>query len=166
MSLRNLTSQLQQETSEHTRSQKFQSARVVSAPAKTQNANKQTPFMVGLGNRKENGQEAETPALPIQQETHLPKIGLKERAASTTYGIPGGIAARFGREALKAPVAPPQPIQEEPEETTPDPVQEDPIEEVVEAKSEDAAETEAQEKEREAEPEDDAARITIELQSH
>lgn len=165
MSLRNLTTQLQQETSEHTRSQKFQSARVVSAPAKTENANKQTPFMVGLGTRKENGQAAETPALPIQQETQAPKIGLKERAASTTYGIPGGIAARFGREALKAPVAPPQPTKEEPEETTPEPVPKDPIEEVVEAKAEDA-ETEAQEKEREAEPEDDAARITIELQSH
>ena len=160
MSIRNLTTQVHQETTEYQRVQQFQSVRSVvpNRPETKQGAAKQTPFLAGAGSRKKTVTEksANTIAPP---PTTAPKIGLKERTSQTTYGIPGGIVARFGREALQKPVT-----QAENKPTQPEPVPE------ALPTKEDTAKTNelelAQDTEQERVTEDEATRITIELQSH
>jgi hypothetical protein len=159
MSIRNLTAQLQKETAEQQRAQKFRSARAIKEPEKKQGLAKQTSFMLGIGNRSETPQPAASEAF-IQNQTTRPKTGIKEREPQKAYGIPGGIAARFGRDALKESATPSQPIITT--ETIPEPVQELSPEEETETTSE---VEEAPEQERATEQEE-AARITIELQSH
>ncbi|MBT4137836.1 MAG: hypothetical protein HOE48_07970 [Candidatus Latescibacteria bacterium] len=162
MSLRTLTTQLQQEKVEHQRVLQFQSARSIQDPQAQQEAPKQTPFMVGASNRKQRSEN--TPSeIPIQRQTASPKIGLKERELETTYGVPGGIVARFGRNALKEPVVAPQELQEiVATESRSESVLNTPLEEADKSNEEEA---EPQEQEQAVE-EDEAARITIELQSH
>lgn len=153
MSIRILTTQLQRETTEHQRVQHFQSSRSVPGPKTQNNPAKQTPFLTGTGNRQTSPQQEPVEA-PIQQAS--PKVGLKERSQQTTYGIPGGIAARFGRQSLKEPVAQPeQPKSVSPQEPLTKPVEDTQTTEPAQA----------QEQERATE-QDDSARITIELQSH
>ena len=159
MSIRILTDQLQQETTEFKRNQQFNSVRSV-PQQEPQGQTQQTPFMVGAGKKKETVQETPTPPAPTQ----TPKIGLKERESQSPYDIPGGIAARFGRNALKEPIVQPSapaPIVE----VEPEPVQKTITENQPEATEQTTDTTETQEQER-ANEEDDAARITIELQSH
>jgi len=161
MSIRNLTTQVHQETTEHHRVQQFQSVRSVPhTPEAKQSVGKQTPFLAGAGSRKKT--VAEKPAdIIVQSPTNAPKIGLKERTSQTTYGIPGGIVARFGREALQKPVTQPE---NKTTQSQPEPVPEEL------ATKENTAETNelelAQHTEQERVTEDEATRITIELQSH
>jgi hypothetical protein len=157
MSIRNLTTQVHRETTESQRVQQFQSARSVPRVSEAkQSAAKQTPFLAGAGSRKEIVPEKSVDLI-ASPPTATPKIGLKERTSQTTYGIPGGIVARFGREALKQPV-----IQTE--HKTAQPVQEElPAEEnMVETTELELA----QDPEQERVTEEETTRITIELQSH
>lgn len=162
MSIRNLTTQVHQETTEHQRVQHFQSVRsVVPDTSETQQSvAKQTPFLAGAGSRKKIVTEKPEDVV-VQAPIATPKIGLKERASQTTYGIPGGIVARFGREALQKPVT-----QAEDKTTQSQP---EPVTETLPAE-ENTAETNelelAQDPEQERVTEDEATRITIELQSH
>ncbi len=160
MSIRNLTTQVHRENTEHQRVQQFQSVRSVSpAPETKQSVAKQTPFLVGTGNRKERVPDPSADLI-ASPPTTAPKIGLKERASQTTYGIPGGIVARFGREALKQPA-----IQAENKTTQPEPVQAElPAEENT--KEANALELAQAPEEQERVTEEEATRITIELQSH
>lgn len=167
MSIRILTHQLQQEKTEHLRVQRFQSARSIPKPQTQQETPKQTPFMGGASTRTSTPESA-PPEIPIQKQPASPKVGLKERATETTYCVPGGIVARFGRDALKESVALPQ----EPEETVTTEsqsarVQDLPLEtETTETNEAETAQPQEQEQAAEQDEEDEAARITIELQSH
>jgi len=158
MSIRNLTTQVHRETTEHQRVQQFQSVRSVpnTSPEPKKGVAKQTPFLVGTGTRKEINPK-KSADLIAPPPTAKPQIGLKARTSQTTYGIPGGIVARFGRDALKQPVV-------QTENKTTQPVQEElPTEE----KTEETNELElTQDPEQERVTEDEATRITIELQSH
>jgi hypothetical protein len=159
MSIRNLTTQVHRENTEHQRVQQFQSVRSASnAPETKQSVVKQTPFLVGTGNRKERVPDPSAD-LTVPPPTATPKIGLKERASQTTYGIPGGIVARFGREALK------QTTTQAENKTTPEPVRAElPAEENT--KEADELELLQVPEEQERVTEEEATRITIELQSH
>jgi hypothetical protein len=153
MSIRNLTAQLDQERTDFHRAQQFKTVRSGEVPDHRQEPTKQTPFMTGGGYRNSVVQD-HAPESSIQQQTTPPSVGIKERDQQTTYGIPGGIAARFGRYALKEPHTPPVPTTESLPDT------------VDELQEERASENQSPQHQERVNEQEEATRITIELQSH
>jgi len=146
MSIRLLTEGLQNEAAETQRRQQYDVAR---AP-QTDPVSPQPTFLTGSGKKGE--------AKPRELGVSSPprQVSLKKRATHNPWGVPGGIAARFGQESLQEQDSPePEAIEESPQTTepaasTPAPEPEQPAEQ--------------EEANREASDEDENVRITIELQ--
>jgi hypothetical protein len=165
MSIRNLTARLQEENVELRRRNQFSQSR--SRPiAPQQNSfvdsqpQRQATFMSASG-RKNTSAEPAREVMPVFQ-TPVRQVGLRAAPSEEGWHIPGGIAAKFGRNALQ-----------EPRSNNNQPKREAPV--VISEKPQAASQIETKnipdEPRREKQPErtaqpEEAARITIELQSH
>lgn len=146
MSIRLLTAGLQTEAEEKRRRQHYQAARLPNLQDTP--STRESAFLSGSGQR--NTEPA--PSVPSVPQAPQPRqVNLQARTAHNPWGVPGGIAARFGQGALRQPES--HPI-EEPQTTDTSQTIEPPA-------------TEQQTNETtQASTKDENASITIELQSH
>ena len=165
MSIRNLTARLQDENAELRRRNQFSQSRsrhitpqqnsfVDSQPQR------QTAFMSASG-RKNMPEEPARDIVPVFQAP-VRQVGLRAAPSEESWRIPGGIAAKFGRNALQEP----GPNNHQFKQEIPVAIPEKPqaASQIETKKTPDEPRREKQ-PERTAQPEE-AARITIELQSH
>jgi hypothetical protein len=163
MSIRLLTNQLQRETADNRRLDVSAGHPPAAQDANSPTRERQTPFMVGGGERSGSTRTHLSPA-PNPSPPSQIKIALKEPKPGTGYEIPGGIAARFGRNSLKESGLIPEQVGSAPSPPVPISQEESaPVESLV--AGEETDDIQVQEQERATE-QGEAARITIELKSH
>lgn len=157
MSIRLLTDGLQQEAAETQRRQQYDVARA--REPQNDPVSPEPTFLTGSGKR----QELRPGPKPVVS-TPPRQVSLKTRSVHNPWGVPGGIAARFGKDSLQESQIT-EPEQTEKIEETPEVEATTTVSEPVERLEEQPAEEEPVEtKEEGASDEDDNARITIELQ--
>lgn len=166
MSLRSLTTRLQEESVELSRRHQFDQSRSRTSPRVSQQPQqtaqqRQTAFMSASGKRNAPN-DAPRDVMPVFKPS-AKRVGLRVPDQTDASTIPGGIAAKFGRHTLQEPKQVNHVQKAElPAEKTPA----TPVKPQADIEKSNNVEPQRERKpEREAEPEE-AARITIELQSH
>jgi len=108
-----------------------------------------------------SGKRSVKPTPPPQTSPPPRQVSLKARSTNNPWGIPGGIAARFGQDALQGQKENVEPKEIEEQQETPKLTLQEPVQELTEEQTnEETNETAEQTSEQ-----DENARITIELQS-
>ena len=159
MSIRLLTENLEAEAVEIRRQQQYDVARV--REPQNDPIQPEPSFLSGKGKRQEK--PAETVVAPPRPR----QVSLKTRKQNNPWGVPGGIAARFGQESLKyqEETEKAQTEQQEERVETPEAVVQEPVREPEEAPEETTNKETEEITQQEASEEDENPSITIELQS-